>query len=240
MKINGREVEMHRDYASRAAESPQFQEWLRFLDPRFNVKSIHFQSIDFSHSHPDRVLFIKFEAEVYDETGEQVFPGIVFMRGGSVAILFILRCEGKKYALVTIQKRFPMGYYTFAEIPAGMLDGDGNFSGVAAKEIKEETGFVIDPTKLIDLTELAYEGAWRGVFSSVGGSDEYLRLFAIHEDIEPEDLKKLKGKLTGAASENEHIILGAIPFEDLPFLLPDAKSLCAYLLYQELKKIGRI
>lgn len=36
------------------------------------------------------------------------------------------------------------------------LDGSGNFSGVAAKEMEEETGIMIGEDDLIDLTELAY------------------------------------------------------------------------------------
>jgi hypothetical protein len=30
-------------------------------------------------------------------------PGIVFARGGAVAILMLLECEGKKYAVLTEQ-----------------------------------------------------------------------------------------------------------------------------------------
>jgi 8-oxo-dGTP pyrophosphatase MutT (NUDIX family) len=37
------------------------------------------------------------------------------------------------------------------ELPAGMLDGSGNFSGTAAKEIEEETGayLTLSPGMLI-------------------------------------------------------------------------------------------
>ena len=42
------------------------------------------------------------------------------------------------------------------EIPAGMLDGESNFVGVAAKELKEETGIEITAEKLINMTRLAY------------------------------------------------------------------------------------
>ena len=49
--------------------------------------------------------------------------GIVFMRGGAVAILCILiEAEtGKEYSLITLQPRIPAGYSDFAEIPAGMV-----------------------------------------------------------------------------------------------------------------------
>lgn len=40
-----------------------------------------------------------------------------------------------------------MGRFTL-EIPAGMLDESDNFSGVAAKEIKEETGISIEHNEM--------------------------------------------------------------------------------------------
>ena len=71
-------------------------------------------------------------------------PGIVFMRGGAVAILVVLFDEtGTRRVLICKQPRVPCGQSAFPEIPAGMLDGEGKFSGVAAKELQEETGLVI-------------------------------------------------------------------------------------------------
>ena len=70
-------------------------------------------------------------------------PGVVFLRGGAVAILVLLKCDGKTYVLLCRQPRAPVGRSDFPEIPAGMLDGDGKFAGVAAKEMEEETGLVI-------------------------------------------------------------------------------------------------
>ena len=44
----------------------------------------------------------------------------------------------------------PAGKYLL-ECPAGMMDEEGNFLGVAAKELKEETGIVIKSSDLISL-----------------------------------------------------------------------------------------
>jgi len=82
--------------------------------------------------------------------------GIVFARGGAVAILIELHCEGSIYALLIRQPRLPIGFAQFPEIVAGqssrasspglhdvcfflagMLDGSGNFAGMAAKELEE-------------------------------------------------------------------------------------------------------
>ena len=52
------------------------------------------------------------------------------MRGGSVGILVVLECDGTEYTVLTRQARVPMGTANLPEIPAGMLDGSGNFKGV--------------------------------------------------------------------------------------------------------------
>jgi 8-oxo-dGTP pyrophosphatase MutT (NUDIX family) len=65
-------------------------------------------------------------------------PNYVFLRGGAVAVLLLIN---KKMLLVR-QYRVPLQRYIL-ESPAGMLDEEGDFSGVAAKEIEEETGFKI-------------------------------------------------------------------------------------------------
>lgn len=58
-------------------------------------------------------------------------------------MLIILRCkEGDEEdkIILTLQPRVPVAALAFPELPAGMLDGSGNFSGAAAREIYEETG----------------------------------------------------------------------------------------------------
>ena len=82
-----------------------------------------------------RVGFIKFNADA--EVNGKWCPGIVFMRGASVAILVILRCGGEEWVVLTKQPRMPIGMSSFPEIPAGMIDNSGTF-GAAAKEMKED------------------------------------------------------------------------------------------------------
>lgn len=43
-----------------------------------------------------------------------------------------------KYAATVALQRFPIGSSGFAEIPAGMLDGESHFVGVVAHEMEEE------------------------------------------------------------------------------------------------------
>lgn len=100
------------------------------------MPQIHVQGLDM---FGERVGFIKFKARALVDIGGSggddgviEVPGIVFMRGGAVGVLVILECEGVEYTIMTCQARVPVGDHNLPEIPAGMLDGSGNFKGVAA------------------------------------------------------------------------------------------------------------
>jgi ADP-sugar diphosphatase len=211
-----------------AKASKQFQDWLAIVNrERFVIRSIHFQSLDMFGK--TKVGFIKFKADVVDSTGKTL-SGIVFMRGGSVGILTIFICEGKLYAVMTRQPRFPTGSFEFMEVPAGMLDGSGNFAGVAAKELHEELGIVIAEADLFDLTAAA--GNPGGIYLSPGGSEETIRLFLYEKEVTRAEMDAMQGRLGGCIEEGEQITLEIIPFDDL-VKIPDAKTLAAYALYLE-------
>lgn len=216
------------DTAAVVASKP-YTDWVQSMDEqRFKVRGVHIQSVDM---FGPKVGFIKFKADVTDAKGKFV-PGIVFMRGGAVGMLPIFRCNGVEYTVLTVQPRVPTGAFDFAEIPAGMLDGSGNFAGVAAKELEEELEFKIDPAELVDLS--AFAGHTRGFFVSPGGSDETLRLFTFSRDVSAEELAAWNGKCTGLLSEGEQITLKIVPVEDL-WKIADGKTIVAYTLYKKLQ-----
>jgi ADP-sugar diphosphatase len=214
------------DIQDKAVASKPFQDWLKSVSDRFVVKGVKFQSVDL---FGPRVGFIKFVADVTDTNGKFI-PGIVFMRGGAVGMLPVLKCEGKRYTILTVQPRVPAGRFDFVEIPAGMLDGSGNFGGVAAKELKEELDMVVTQDELIDLS--AFAGYAGGVFVSPGGTDETLRLFAFEKDVTAEELASYEGKCTGVIEEGEQITLKIAELDTL-WQIDDAKTGIAYLLYEK-------
>ena len=80
-----------------------FINWTQKVDPELDVRSIDIQSVDYFGN--GRIGFIKFKSLVYKKSvpeGRHI-PGIVFMRGPSVAILLVLNCNGMKYTIVTRQ-----------------------------------------------------------------------------------------------------------------------------------------
>lgn len=240
------------DQVKLSIDSIPFKEWLENINKQQNliVSSLTLQNVDM---FGPRVGFIKFKADVVkvvvtekkDNEGKvsqvkenKPIPNIVFMRGGSVAILVVLKSKetGKQYTILTKQARFPAGIDMFAEIPAGMLDGNGDFKGVAAKEMEEETGLHIKSDQLIDLTEFAFQGKSKGVYLSPGGCDEFIRIFAYEKEVDEKFIQDLKGKLTGEEGTDEVIVLEIVEFEQLWKFSPDAKGLIALMLYQKYKE----
>lgn len=225
----------------------------------------------------DRIGFIKLKAEVSNDDGEKL-PGSVFLRGGSVGMLVRLliqvTCnqhyiyinqiilqpddvpadsETDKHVLLAIQPRIPAGSLSFAEIPAGMLDDSGSFSGGAAKEIKEETGLEVSNDELLDMTHLALssqtsdvsdatgENLQEAVYPSPGGSDEFIPLFLCQKRIKREEMKVWQGKLTGLRDEGEKITIKLVPLDRLwREGARDGKTLAALALYEGLRRDGKI
>ena len=219
----------------------------------YKLRKIDIQAVDYFGGK--RLGFIKLKAEISNDNGEKL-PGSVFLRGGSVGMMLILQpddvpanTEDEKHVILTLQPRIPAGSLSLAELPAGMLDDSGTFSGGAAKEIEEETGLKIPAEDLIDMTELALpksssddeEHLQQGVYPSAGGCDEFVPLFLWQKRIPREQMKEWQGKLTGLRDHGEKITLMLCPLEKVWRVGGrDAKVLAGWALYEGLKKEGRI
>jgi ADP-sugar diphosphatase len=245
---------------------PAYQTWLSSLNKSlqqqaqnshpfhntpYALRSIEVQSCDFFGG--GNLGFVKLKADISNNEGEKL-PGIVFLRGGSVAMLLILEAKStaEEYVLLTVQPRIAIGSLGFVELPAGMLDDSGTFSGAAAKEIKEETGLEIEEKDLIDITELAFrertgeqssdeEHLQQGVYPSPGSCDEFIPIFLARKQMLVEEIDGMKGKLTGLRKEGEKITLMICPLSQLWKVgARDAKILAAVALYEGLKREGKV
>ena len=118
-------------------------------------------------------------------------------------------------------------------------NNSGTFSGAAAKEMKEETAIEITEGDLEDMTKLTYgddANAFRGMYPSPGGCDEWMRLFLYQKDVDPAYLSDLQGKAgLGVQDEGEQISLLVMKLEELWQNTSDGKSLAAVCLHQNLR-----
>jgi ADP-sugar diphosphatase len=213
-----------------ATSSKLFTDWLASVDrQRFILKSVHIQSIDM---FGPRVGFLKFKVDVVD-VQTKFLPGVVFARGGSVTVLVVLVCEGEAHAVVTVQPRLATGSFDFVELCAGMLDGSGNFAGVAAKELKEELGIEVKEEDLTDLSTLS--GHPGGVYLSPGACEETIRFYALCQSVTREELEAMEGRCTGVLEEGEQITLKIVPLDSL-VTIADAKTIVAHSLFQRFSR----
>lgn len=246
---------------------PAFDNWTRSLqhnlalqqDPNhsfhqypYRLTKVEVQSVDkFETKAGTKIGFVKLKADVIsDKPRAPPLPGIVFLRGGSVAMLMILKptdSMDEKWVVMTEQPRIPSGSLAFREIPAGMLEKGKSFAGNAANEILEETGFELPERELIDLTELALQQAeaqetlQQAMYSSPGGSDEYIPIFLWEKELDRQEIEDLRGKLTGVRKQGEMITLRVVRYEELwRGGARDAKTLAAWALYEGLNRAGLV
>lgn len=157
----------------------------------------------------------------------------------------------ERYVVLTVQARTAAGSLAFVELPAGMVDGSGNFKGVAAKEIEEELGITIHEDELTCLSELAEasreqrntdtvgerEDLAAAMFPSAGGCDEYITIYSAERRIPRGQLSEWEGRLTGERDIGEKITLKVVPIKDLwKEGARDAKALAALALWQGLRQ----
>jgi 8-oxo-dGTP pyrophosphatase MutT (NUDIX family) len=172
---------------------------------------------------PNKLGFLYMELLATDKRNGKPVPGVVFLRGDAVAIYLrvVIGCE--KFVVLTRQLRAPVGDL-FEEIPAGMMDDQNCFAGVAMKEIYEETGLIAPNIHaLIPLGE--------PIVPSAGGCDERIQLFFWEMKITSELADKMKVKIYGAKDENESIKLVFVPVDEYEAKLMemgDVKAICAH------------
>ena len=109
----------------------------------------------------------------------------------------------------------------------------------------------IKEDELVDMTALLFqsqneasesnEQLQKGVYTSAGGSDEFVPLFLYQKRVSRESLKEWQGKLTGLRSHGEKITLKLVKLQDLwKEGARDAKTLSAWSIYEGLRKEGRL
>lgn len=217
-------------------EAPKFKKFISSLDTDIlEIIGIEINGVKWfcNPKNPvaEKLGFLYLEMFASDKRNGKPVPGVVFLRGDAVSVYLRVRFENQKYVVLTKQVRGPIGNIAL-EIPAGMMDDNNSFTGVAMKEITEETG-IVAPSKesLIPLTK---------IWPSPGGCDEAIELFYLEVDIESGKFNEMHQKTYGEENENESIQLLLVPedkYEDMLMTIGDVKAITAHFAA---KKLGLI
>ena len=215
-------------------EAPKFSEWISNFAARkeINIREFHVTDVDFfGPVAPEKLGFVKGYGVASDAATNDAIPAIAFIRGGSVAVLIVvhIRETAVRYILLCQQLRFPVcGLQT--EACAGMLDSrTSSVVGVVFSEVKEETGFIINETDLIQLGQIK---------PSPGGSDEVIHLYAWETIISQEEFDEKQTNIYGEGA-HEKIKLRFVEydkFDDELDEIGDVKAECCWRRYQNHKK----
>ncbi|RYP65745.1 hypothetical protein DL770_008940 [Monosporascus sp. CRB-9-2] len=223
-----------------------------FHDKPYSLKSIRILSVKWWGPMRRPQGFVMMEANISnDDKPPKKLPGVVFLRGGSVAVLMVLTPKDdpeERWVIMTTQPRIPAGTLAFWEIPAGMLDDEAKQVTLKAqKEIHEETGLTVPYHELKDMTKMALESATvnqnlqPAMYPSPGGADEYIHLLVWEKQMSRMNVMDLREKLTGLRAQGEMITLKLVPYQDLwKEGARDSKTLAAWALYEGLKREGRL
>ncbi len=210
----------------RFEKSRKFQQWLNRFDDK-SAKSLIVKEFWSLWNGLDELIFALVGVECLDEEGRKR-GGIVFFRSDAAAVFLVIKDKdtGKKYVVLIEQLRIPTGG-KLLEIPAGGVDeNDDAFLNTIIREVSEEVG----------IWSHANSYNFLGLFYlSPGACNERIVLYSCEFSLTGEEIKKLKGKLTGTPGEHTKVKLCPLEYFDM-LPIKDAKTMLAYLLYTKINK----
>jgi ADP-sugar diphosphatase len=222
--------------------APKFKNWIDKLIDARTIQITEFTVTDcdfFGPVVPERLGFVKgFGNPIDIRTGQKVPSNIVFIRGGSVAVLIIVKVINPnntftKKIILCEQVRFPTGK-CLIEACAGMLDdkvADSQVLGVVFNELKEEAGFIVKAHELIPLGKIIPSG---------GGCDEEISLFAWETTISYDEFIQKQNTVFGDSQESIKLrCFDFNSFDDALDEIGDVKAECAWRRYLRWCRMNR-
>lgn len=154
-------------------------------------------------------------------------PHVVFIRGHAVVVIPHLRNSdtGKEKFLMVRQRRIGNGSLSI-EFPAGMLDNEEDTpSGVAVRELFEETGLEVGQDELVPLSD-------RPLYSSVGAADEAIFYFGVKMHLSDREFNALDNRENGNRNENEYITTFLCTRSEIEKAATSLQVICGLFLFE--------
>jgi len=217
------------DNADKLSRSKKFWGW---FDKTHAVDLIKIRRVEEKWSlwgRDEKLVFALFQVEYLDEKKNKTSK-VIFYRPDAVAVFLVLKDRNtkSKHVVLVEQVRVPAGQ-RLLEIPAGVVENDGEYTETAVREIEEEV------TLKITKKNLRFLGLY---YLSPGACPEKIALYFCELEFSGQEIGALEGRLAGLVEEGERIKVRIFPIEIFLGLgIRDAKTLLAYELYlQESEK----
>lgn len=206
--------------------SNKYINWIESIDSEIDIKEILIQHIDYFGL---KIGFIHLEVTAF-YNGIKI-PGIVLLRGDSVAVLVLLQIideqhsemNNKIFIPIVKQPRIAISKSDFEEIPAGMMDEDNNLKIKVIDEVSEETGINIYSNEIIKIID---------GYTSTGLLDEKISIFATYKSINLKEYNKINNRNAGNKLEGEQIIVNMVKLNYLE-QIQDFKTMCAAFAWRK-------
>uniref|UniRef100_A0A7S1N1G6 Nudix hydrolase domain-containing protein n=1 Tax=Eutreptiella gymnastica TaxID=73025 RepID=A0A7S1N1G6_9EUGL len=230
------ELALPGDTLDKVAHCKGFRDWVARTDAQkvYTVEDVEVQHVDFFGPH---VGTIKLKVSVKVGMGPTT-TSIFELKGGNAGVLAVLDHQGRQYTVLSMQPRVPIANFSLLEIPIGLIDSSGKFAGKAAQEFREELDLVLTKENLVDMTTLAYNGKFSGVFQSPGHTDVHNALYLFRDSVTTAQLASFKERTE--EEEGDIIDLKLVPLKAVWKATSDAKTLAAVALFSALQAEGKL
>lgn len=195
-----------------------FNEWKKSVKNKFYI--ISFKKL-FSISRNEHDIAAGYDIRV--KYKKKTFKRYIIIQGKAVQIIFVILCKENNslYTLMVEQLRIGSNK-KILEFPSGSVRYGETFKKAAVREVAEETGIEISPTKLKKLSS--------PVIMQPVNSYLKCQFYGVFLKMSKIEIKKYNNKKTGEYKKNEICVLKTVKIKDVEKMNNDSSIIGLKLL----------
>ncbi|AUD03132.1 NUDIX hydrolase [Spirosoma pollinicola] len=204
-------------------EAPKFRYWKSQAEAN-GLKINDIKEFYIRRRHNGEILFAMLEVDADTPEGDKIPPAL-FLKGHAVSMLVCLldKETRQKFVVLVKQRRIADGSQTY-EHPAGMVDASDAPDEVAARELEEEIGLIVQASELTKLNPHVWH-------PSTGTSDEGMHFFYVEKEMSRADIMAFHLKNMGNQAEFERITSVVATLPEAHKLITNVNGLLLHFLY---------
>lgn len=225
-----------------------------FHENPYVLRCIRVQAFDsFQLEDKEHIKFMKIFAEIENDRADWL-PGVVFLRGSTVAVLMIIQpsdAPSEQHVIMTEQACVAAGSLSFLELPSGMVEDDTDMTSAVTRLFQEQIGITPIVNELINMTQMADSlqnddllisgGLTGAIYPSPNTCDERISMFLWKKEMDRLELEMLRDRLTTNRAEFDLVPIRFVEYDKLISIANrDGKTLAAWALYEYLKRVEKL